>query len=84
MAKVFEFEGGWDVPEKRSNPDFEGFNDRDVFDDVFAPLRSLQLSQFLIFNIHRLTAASCVFQRFVFRHAGLFPYSLMPVCSPIL
>lgn len=34
MAKVFEFEGGWDVPEKRSNPDFEGFNDRDVFDDV--------------------------------------------------
>lgn len=34
MVKVFEFEGGWDVPEKRSNPDFEGFDDRDVFDDT--------------------------------------------------
>lgn len=33
MVKVFEVEGGWDVPEKRSNPDFEGFDDRDVFGD---------------------------------------------------
>lgn len=34
MTKVFEFEDGWDVPEKRSNPDFEGFDDPDVFDDT--------------------------------------------------
>lgn len=33
MVKVFEVEGGWDVPEKRSNSDFEGFDDRDVFAD---------------------------------------------------
>lgn len=30
MVQVFEFEGGWDVPEERSNKDFKGFDDRDV------------------------------------------------------
>lgn len=33
MVQVFEFEGGWDVPEERSNKDFKGFDDRDVFGD---------------------------------------------------
>lgn len=33
MVQVFEFEGGWDVPEERTSRDFEGFDDRDVFDD---------------------------------------------------